>query len=428
MKKIYSIAAWVAMVVMACVATSCDKEEPFVDETKGEGSVSFRKMLVEVRNEENIVRASQVDVNSFIVTVTDTRTQTAAWQGTYGSMPEVMTLPVGNYEVKVNSAANPDADWETPYFEGSQTFSITEGAVTTVDPVVCKLANVKVTVIFDDKLKAVMGPDCKVTVVACDRGRLEYAPEETRSGYFKFIEQAGNQPTMVATFTGTVDENYEENFRTYQALAPGNHYKITYTLKGVDPSVPDQTGTVTPGVYVDATVQRVDMTIDVNVDDDIIDDDLRPGEGDDNTDPPTPPTPPTPGGDTPEITASAGISFDTPNTVTDGMVAEINVHSSADGGLTLFTVDIDSNTLTPEELEGVGLSSHLDLVNPGQFAEALSGLGFPVNVGGQKDPATMKLTEFLPMLQALGAGTHKFILKVGDANGTTEKTLTFITL
>lgn len=428
MKKILNIAT-LLLVALAGVFTSCDKENPFNPEPDGgQGTVNFKKMMVEVQNEENIIKApatrAAVDVSSFVVTVTDTRTQIAAWSGTYGTMPEVMILPVGNYEVTVNSGYNPDADWDSPYFDGKQTFTIADGAITTVDPVVCKLSNVKVTVIFDEKLKAVMGDDCKVTVVACDRGRLEFGKEETRSGYFKFVEVAGSQPTMVATFSGTVDENQEDNFRTYTELKPGNHYKITYTLKGVNPDVPDQTGTVTPGVYVDATVQRVDMTIDVNIEDDIIPDDQRPGEGDD----PDNPDPPVPGGDAPSITANDGISFDRPNTVTEGMVAEITVHSSAEGGITGFTVDIDSNTLTADELANVGLSSHLDLVNPGDLAGSLAGLGFPVNVGGQTDPETMKLTQFLPMLQVLGPGDHKFILKVTDANGTTVKTLELITL
>lgn len=423
MKKILNTAAWLILTILATTTfISCEKDDPFLsDESDATGTVNFRKMLVEVRNEENIVRATEVDINTFSVTITDTRTQSVVWNGTYGSLPEVMTLAVGDYEVNVNSSANPDADWESPYFEGKQTFSITEDAITTVDPVVCKLANVKVTVIFDEKLKAVMGDDCKVTVVACDRGRLEFTANETRSGYFRYMAAEGSTPTMIATFTGTVDENYEENFRTYTEVAPGNHYKITYTLKGVEPDVPDQTGTITPGLYIDAMVNRVDMTVDVNVDDDTIEDDLRPGEGGDVT-PPDPPT-----GDAPTITANAGISFDTPIDYTDGMQVRIKVHSAAEDGLTAFTVDIDSNTLTPEELQNVGLASHLDLVNPGEFESALSGLGFPVNVGGQQDPAEMDLTNFMPLLQALGAGTHKFILTVSDANGTTKRTLIIVT-
>lgn len=433
MKKIFNITLLLLM-VLGFSLTSCDKEEPFqTDDTDGKatGTVSFRKMMVEVRNEENIVRAADVvDVNAFLVTVTDTRTSQAVWSGTYGSMPEVLTLPVGSYDVSVNSADNPDAGWDTPYFEGGQSFTVAADAITTVEPIVCRLANVKVTVIFDEKLKAKMGPDCKVTVVACDRGRLEFTVSETRSGYFKYIEKDGSQPTMVATFSGTVDENYEENFRTYTEVAPGNHYKITYTLKGVEPDVPEQTGTVTPGLYVDATVNRVDMTIDVNADDDIIPDDQRPYEGnpDEGDDP-------KPEGPVPSVTANDGILLsdpdkesDAPNTYAEGMTVVISVHSEAAGGITGFTVDIDSNTLTAEELEGVGLAPHLDLVNPGEFADKLSGLGFPVNVGGMTDPAAMNLSGFMPMLQALGAGTHKFNLVVTDANGTTKKRLTIVTL
>ncbi len=407
--------------LLLCVG--CDKESLFdIDSETSTGKVSFRKMLVEVKNEESIMRSAAVDVNTFVVTVTDSRTSETEWTGTYAEMPEVLTLPVGNYEVTVNSASNPDADWDTPYFEGSQTFAITEGDITTVDPVVCKLANVKVTVVFSDKLKAVMGSDCKVTVVACDKGRLEFTASETRSGYFRYIAQEGSQPTMVATFSGTVDENYEENFRTYTEVKPGNHYIITYTLKGVEPDTPTQTGKVTPGVNVDSTITVVDLTISVDSDEDIIDDDSRPNEGDDN-----PVTPPTPGGEAPSLTTNDAISFDKQNLIVSGLEAVIYAHSSAEGGFTEFTVDIDSDTLTPDELESVGLTSHLDLVNPGQYGDALAKLGFPVNVGGLTDPDPMTLTNFLPMLTALGEGTHNFIFKVSDANGTTNKTLTFLT-
>ena len=429
MRKIYNITA-LLLLFMVGALTSCDKEDlfPDSDETGATGTVNFRKMLVDVQNEENVVRSATVDVNSFMVTVTNTRSQVVEWEGTYGSMPEVMTLKTGDYTVRVNSAENPEADWDSPYFEGSQSFTIVPNDITSVDPVVCKLSNVKVSVIFDDSLKAVMGDDCKVTVAA-GSGSLVFTPEETRSGYFRYVEKEGSSPTLVATFSGTVDENLEENLRTYTEVKPGNHYKITYTLKGVNPSVPEQAGSITtPGLYVDATVTVVNMTIDVPVDDDILEDDLRPGEGEPEPDDPVKPDDPVdPKGETPELTTNSAISFDKDNVVVEGMVAEIYVHSSAEGGLTAFTVDIESNTLTQDVLEGVELSSHLDLVNPEPFAEKLEGLGFPVYVKGQTDPAPMKLTDFLPMLKALGAGTHKFHLVVSDANGTTKKTLTFIT-
>ena len=86
---------------------------------------------------------------------------------------------------------------------------------------------------------------------------------------------------------------------------------------------------------------------------------------------------------------------------------------------------IDSPDLTPEELESVGLSDNLNLAEtPEQFAVPLANFGFPINVKG-KDEADIEIsTMLLGMLKAVGAGhTHKFILTVTDANGTTEKTL-----
>ena len=91
-------------------------------------------------------------------------------------------------------------------------------------------------------------------------------------------------------------------------------------------------------------------------------------------------------------------------------------------GITAFDVDIISDKLTPEELEGVGLAAHMDLVNPGSLEEPLSGLGFPVNVGGEKS-VEFNITGFLPMLGALGAAEHTFKLTVTDETGTTEKEL-----
>lgn len=432
MKRIYHIATLFLM-AMACMMTSCDKENPFAPDGNSDatGTVNFRKMLLEVRNEENIVRSSSVDINSFIVKVTNSRTQVVEWEGTYESMPEVMTLQVGTYEVNVNSGYNPEADWETPYFEGKQEFTITEGTITNVDPVVCTLANVKVTVIFDDSLRAVMGDDCTVTVNA-GSSSLVFNPSETRSGYFKYEEKEGSKPTLVATFNGTVDNNLENNFRTYTEVKPGNHYKITYALKGVTPNVPDQEGFINPGLFVDASVTVVNMTIDVNVDDDILDDDLRPGESDpgqDPTDPDQPTDPVDPKGELPELTTNPAISFDKDNVVVDGLEAVVYAHSSHKDGITEFYVDIDSNTLTPDVLEadGIDLSTHLDLVNPGKYAEKLEAMGFPINVKGMTDPSPMKLTDFLPLLTALGPGTHKFHLVISDGNGTTKKTLTFIT-
>ncbi len=107
----------------------------------------------------------------------------------------------------------------------------------------------------------------------------------------------------------------------------------------------------------------------------------------------------------------------------------MEITSEAPDGISAFTVDIKSDTLTPDVLEDVNLSDHLDLINPGDMAEDLQNLGFPVGneVKGAKS-LTFDISGFGGLLGMLGAGEHEFKLTITDANGTTVKTLRLRTL
>lgn len=427
MKKIFGSIA--TLLLLLILMPACSKEDPFPtgdDANKPHSQASFAKMKegMEVNVVENIVRSSGVDVQGFTVEVE--RAGKTYYSGLLADLPELLTLPVAEgYKVTVHSPENPASAWESPYYEGSRTFDVQEGVITYVEPIVCRLANVKVTVVFSAELKALMDDDCKVKVVTGDGASLTFSRDETRSGYFACNPQQGQENTLVATFSGTVDENREDNFRTYTSVKPGNHYIITYTLHGPGNDVPNVEGRLTLGAIVDSTVTDEDLTINVTDDDDILDDDLRPGEGEDPG--PGPGPGPEPGGEAPQFELIGNVQWDTPTTApADGMEIKVKVHSSHKDGITAFTVDIISDTLTADVLSSVGLSSHLDLVNPGQFADGLSGLGFPIYVGGQQDPAVMDISSFTKLLGIYGAATHKFKITVGDANGTTVKTLILV--
>lgn len=432
MKKIFNIFSLLLAVIV--LLPSCSKEDLFgrEEENGARGTASFKKMSVDVNTGENVItRADAPDVNTFTVEVTGTNGKTY-YNGTLAEMPEILSLPVATgYTVTVHSPENPDAAWETPYYEGTQTFDIAENEVTYIDPVVCKLANVKVSIKFDAALLPYMEDDCKVTVVTGTGASLEFTKEETRSGFFKYAE-ANGEATLVATFTGTVDENYENNFRTYTQVAPGNHYIITYRLNGLDPDVPDQNGNITLGLVVNSEVTSENLTVNVDDEDQILDDNDRPTQGGED---PGPGTDPDPGEehDAPTLTLfPESMSWTGNNTVPADNIVRVFVHSDHPDGITGFTVDIDSDTLTEEILSapGIDLQKHLDLVNPGSLESALrDSLHFPVkdDVKGKTD-LTLDISEFTPLLGIYGAGTHKFIVSVTDGYGTTTKTLTIITL
>lgn len=416
---------------------SCANEAPFSQESnQGEGKFLIHSLTVQVNNDETLVRSSSdaPSLDEFTIAFFNTEKINGkpVRKFPYSDRPEVVTLPVGSYVIKASYGGDPekpfdrpkkDADFNAPYYLGiSEAFQIENNKIIdNLDPVVCKLANVKVTINFDMNLVAKMGEDSKVSVTVGTSKPLDFGPSTESSGYFAYVEGSS---TLAASFSGKVDGDFTEETKTYDNVKPGTHYNITFKLHLIDPHEP---GIINPGdegeeIKVDAVVNLEDKTGEYG--------DVTPEEEfyliDDRypSDEPTPVVPDDPVSDeAPSIKAENPVDLDKVNKGADLTSCVINIHSYAEGGITKFECDIQSNSLTPEELAGVGLASHLDLVNTDEsLAESLSFLGFPVNVGGKKE-VQIDITSFMPLLGALGPGKHDFVLTVEDANGETTKTL-----
>jgi hypothetical protein len=421
MKKFFNISLVALLSIFMIV--SCGKESPFGGDDSSTGTLSIKKMVVSIENEEKVVR-SAYDVSTFIVDIYSGSEIYDSY--VYASMPEVITLPVGDYSVKVRSGELQDVAWDAPYFEGEQSFTIKTGQITEVDTVTCKLANVRVTILFDEKLYAAMSDDAVVNVKV-GNSEANFTRDETRSAYFAYVSGSN---TLVATFNGVVDGDQLESFKTYTDVAPGNHYKISYLYHEAGESADE--GNVQPGgVLVDVKVEEENLAYNVDVEDSYIDATGRPTTGDkennDNSN--------TPGsGDDssskaePTIVGVSPIDIDAINDVDGSKAVGLVVSSTATGGITGLVVTIDSPILTEDELVGVGLAKNLDLVNPGDLSGAISGFGFPVG-DDVKGKSTINLeisSVFMGLLKTVsGTDTviHKFIITVTDANGSTTKTL-----
>ena len=115
-----------------------------------------------------------------------------------------------------------------------------------------------------------------------------------------------------------------------------------------------------------------------------------------------------------------GHTLGVPYIVADDLECKIRV--TAPEGIAGFTVDIISDVLTPSILEGVGITSHLDLVNPGEYKDKIEGLGFPTGdaVYGKTliDENTLGISStFMGLLQITGKGVNEFRMTVTDAAG-----------
>lgn len=413
MKKIFN---FTLMALLVLVFAACGKEDPFPGMGEGEGQLSTKKMMVKVERQENEVRAS-VDVASFIVDILKDGEVVESY--TYSEMPEVITLPVGTYTVRARSGEVQPVAWDAPYFEGERQFTVKSKEITEVETIECKLANVRVSILYAEDLLQQMGDDCKVTVVMGDNASIEFTKNETRSAYFAYVPGSN---TLVATFTGTVGNETREDFKAYTDVAPANHYKITYHFK--KPDLPDDEGSITfNGVTIDATVTSEDLNVNVDPgDEETLDPSERPGEDGDEPGPG-----PDPDKTAPQIIIPEGsaIVFDQVMDIVDG--SNYSLRMTSEAGFQHFNVEIDSPYLTEEFLAGVGMKTKFDLCNPGSLEDALKGFGLATGneVLGQKS-VDFDLSSLIPLL-ALDpeSHVHNFIITLVDANGTTTKTLKF---
>lgn len=415
MKKLYFIGVLSAAMALA----GCSKENPFSADAEGEGQVL--KAALSMSTPDNDIMVTRADgsqdLSDFQIAFIKENATVASANYRYGDMPDVVTIKAGSYKVTATLGEDREAEWENPYFTGeSPYFEVKANEITSsIDPIECELRNIKATIAFDSSLANVMSADSYVEVKVGDNKGLNFTTAEAnagKAGYFRHTDET----TLVATFHGKVNGSDIVETKSYDGIEKGRWYKLTFKLhQGAGGA---GSGSVSGDVVVDASVDVDDVNRDINIDDDEpLDDNERPTEGGDN--PPTPPT-----GEAPDIVAvTPGLVFDTPWNAPEGSACEFKVVSSAEGGVQELTCDIISDDLTPEELAGIGLQSHLDLVNTGDMAGALAGLGFPTNVGGSREVNFNISTMFMGMMGGFGNHLHQFKIHVKDANGECTKTV-----
>lgn len=410
MKKVLN-SLIIAMIALAFA--SCKKENIDYPSNGKEGSVDLSSVIVNYNPTATIVRSGNVDTQNFIISIYERTSNVLKGRWLYKEMPEVVSLPSGSYVINAKSHEPEPAAWDAPYYYADKNFDVEADKVTLIGELLCVLSNVKVSVEFSSDLIAVMGDECKVNI-GLGTGSLDFTKDETRSGYFT-VKETTNR--IYAYFTGPIDGYVDTIYNEIENVKAGEWRILRYALKTPNPNN-QESGSFAASLSIDFSCYVVEQNVEVPVNEDVIED----------PEPSTPdiPTPPTPITDGPEITATT-FDITQPQLVTEDLTIQVNVTS--DKPLAGFTVDIESTTLTASELESVGLTTHLDLANPGEFRNKLEGLGFPVaeNVVGQTQ-ISFDITPFGTMLSALGAGTHKFIMTATDnENNQTIQTLTLIT-
>lgn len=427
---------YISSIILTLGLVSCSAEAPFGTENSiGEGHLDTSSLLLNLNVDETIKvrsRAGNDDLlPDFKVYFLDSKGQSVK-DYKYGEMPEIVTLPEGNYTVKAIYGEDLAASWDNPYFTGdSEEFSIKANNITTdLNPVECSLKNVMVSIVFDSELMEHITGEPKVEVYVNSDSSLVYSKTHSDNktpGYFGHYEVC----TLMAEFSGNVDGVDLKEIKTLTNVEPGNHYRLTFykhTYTG------DESGNAETDVQIDAKVTVNNVSADVNLGEDSIltdvtwptedgDKNEEPGEDENPNTPEDPNVPdnPTSEGPTVEMDPASTVEIGKVNDVTPYDVVIMKIHSNT--GITKFIVDIISDSL---HLSDVGADSDsIDLINPGKMTETWQEIGIlkpgETTLEGKTD-VDFDITGLMKMLCALN-GEHKFVINVADDEGETSVTL-----
>lgn len=199
--KLLSIAAAVVVTLGACSKDKPHYVGPNDDVTNNIGYLALGSMEASVMEDTEVIgsvtRAEGVDINNFDVVITSKGGEVMA-SFKYGERPtEPIALDSGVYNITMMSEQMVGAEWEKPVYGAEREVIITRKQTTTVNDIVCKLRNIKVSVNYAADIKEQLDPKYTTMTVALGESSLVFDVDEARGGYFAPVAE---ENTLTLTF------------------------------------------------------------------------------------------------------------------------------------------------------------------------------------------------------------------------------------
>ncbi|WP_279165591.1 DUF4493 domain-containing protein [Phocaeicola coprophilus] len=426
MKNIFLICFTLMVVLFTFSACHSEKMETGATDVTGQLSLASMKMEVDLKVDTVVYPQSRagVDVSNFLLTIKNSQGEQVE-QYTYSEMPEIISLPVGTYTVVASSAEAATNGFDVPFYTGStEQFTIKENELTEVSALTCRLANVMISVEYDEELRKLMGEDV-VTNVKIGDNSLDIPSSETRKAYLIAPASAGS---MDITLKGTIDGESVTEVKRVDNVQAGQYNIIKYVLNSVDDGTNSNVGgNLNIAINIDSSMTSSDETVGVNpgeepgIDDFPTDGGEEPGDGDGDSD----------GDGEGGITSDINItgkklgdsSFDIDQTQTITGATTLIVGIEAPAGIQNLKVKITS--AGNDDFNGIGEGlgefdlAHSDSMNENAQA-MIPVLGLPIDdaVLNQTN-LDFNISKFTSMLSGF-KGTHTFKITVTDNQGKTE--------
>lgn len=423
MKNIFLICFTLMVVLFTFSACHSGKMETGTTDVTGQLSLASMKMEVDLKVDTVYPQSrAGVDVSNFLLTIKNSQGEQVE-QYTYSEMPEIISLPVGTYTVVASSAEAATNGFDVPFYTGStEQFTIKENELTEVSALTCRLANVMISVEYDEELRKLMGEDVVTTVTIKEKTRdmikeysLDIPSSETRKAYL--IAPASVSP-MDITLKGTIDGEFVTEVNRVDEVQAGQYNIIKYTLSPVDDGNNSEGGNLNIAINIDSSMTSSDETVGVNpgeepgIDDFPTDGGEEPGDGDGDGE----------GGITSDISITGkdlgGSPFDIDQTQTITGATTLIVGIEVPAGIQNLKVTISSDN---GDFGSIGASfGTFDLANPGDKESMIAELGLPYGTAVKdKTELDFDISTFTSLLIPFD-GTHTFNIVVTDNQGKTE--------
>ncbi len=339
-------------------------------------------------------RAEGVDINTFDVVITNAAGETVA-SFKYGERPtEPIALEGGVYKIKMSSAAMVGAEWESPVYAAEKEVIVVRKQTTTVNDIVCKLANIKVTVAYSADIKDQLDPEYTKMTVALDNSALEYAFTEERAGYFA---PTAEENTLKLTFSCRYEGETKDITMTNEikGVKAAQWRKINVVIQHA------ADGTATIGIVCDTWTYDEEVTFDTSA---LLMEEVIP----DDTDAPVIVWE---GHDLAEAFELTDDMFDA-----DGNFKKsINVDVTTKAALKSLVVKASSDNADFTKAYSEIMSLEEDLCAPTASAAILKMMGYPTDAKGGT-ATRLKFASQTDLLKSY-EGTHSYEITAEDING-----------
>lgn len=179
-------------------------EEDMTLLTKAENGVIYESLQVLILQGEEDIQDTLKVYNDYLTEVKGKR----------------LILPIGKYTVAVRSNGADGVAWETPLYAGKEEVEVKQGEITNTK-VICKIANTKVSVVYEGLQKYFT--DYRTTV-STSSDSLVYTRDEYRAGFF-----VPEKLTVKLNLVNN-DGNTFVLKKVYNDILPQYHYIFKYTI------------------------------------------------------------------------------------------------------------------------------------------------------------------------------------------------------